>query len=400
MTQDPSHEIFVGQTALYALGGLEGSERRRFEQHLEICRTCVDEVSSFIPVTQALVFTVPAQIPPARLRTERIVGAAPSVSPESEALSASPESEALSASPESEALSASPESEALSASPESEALSASPESEALSASPESEALSASPESEALSASPESEALSASPESAAPTPAASGGAPAVAPPFASPRPVVPPADPLGDSPVAQPVASPAAPPIQLPRKPQRMSAGLLSMAVACLIIAGGLGWYAAQNVNEARDLRAQLEDATLRVRVANLDAAASRQLTEEMRGRADALAALDVTSVQLEGQPGAENAFGRAFLSMSRGVVITALNMPPLPPGQAYQVWFVLPEDPVSAGFARVDAAGRLFESLDSAPDTAQLLAVAVTMEPEGGVDTPSGNVLLLGRASR
>ena len=354
MTQDPSHEIFVGQTALYALGGLEGSERRRFEQHLEICRTCVDEVSSFIPVTQALVFTVPAQIPPARLR-ERIVGAAPSVSPESEALSASPESEALSASPESEAL---------------------------------------------SASPESEALSASPESAAPTPAASGGAPAVAPPFASPRPVVPPADPLGDSPVAQPVASPAAPPIQLPRKPQRMSAGLLSMAVACLIIAGGLGWYAAQNVNEARDLRAQLEDATLRVRVANLDAAASRQLTEEMRGRADALAALDVTSVQLEGQPGAENAFGRAFLSMSRGVVITALNMPPLPPGQAYQVWFVLPEDPVSAGFARVDAAGRLFESLDSAPDTAQLLAVAVTMEPEGGVDTPSGNVLLLGRASR
>ena len=180
----------------------------------------------------------------------------------------------------------------------------------------------------------------------------------------------------------------------------MSAGLLSIAVACLIIAGGLGWYAAQNVNEARDLRAQLEDATLQVRVANLDAATSRQLTEEMRGRADALAALDVTSMELEGQAGAENAFGRAYLSMSRGVVITALNMPPLPPGQAYQVWFVLPEDPVSAGFARVDAAGRLFESLDSAPDTAQLLAVAVTMEPEGGVETPSGNVLLLGRASQ
>ncbi len=354
MTQDPSHEIFVGQTALYALGGLEGSERRRFEQHLEICRTCVDEVSSFIPVTQALVFTVPAQTPPARLR-ERIVGAAPSVSPESEALSVSSQSEALSVNPDSEAL---------------------------------------------SASPESEALSVSSQSAAPTPAASGGAPAVAPPVASPRPVVPPADPLGDSPVAQPVASPAAPPIQLPRKPQRMSAGLLSMAVACLIIAGGLGWYAAQKVNEARDLRAQLEDATLRVQEANFDAASSRQLTEEMRGRADALAALDVTSMELEGQPGAENAFGRAYLSMSRGVVITALNMPPLPPGQAYQVWFVLPEDPVSAGFARVDAAGRLFESLDSAPDTAQLLAVAVTMEPEGGVETPSGNVLLLGRASR
>ena len=345
MTQDPSHEIFVGQTALYALGGLEGSERRRFEQHLEICRTCVDEVSSFIPVTQALVFTVPAQTPPARLR-ERIVGAAPSVSGESEALSVSSQSEAL------------------------------------------------------SVSPESEALSVSRKSAAPAPTASGSAPAVAPPVASSRPVAQPADPLGDSPVAQPVAPAAPPPIQPPRKPQRMSVGLGSMAGVCVIIAGGLGWYAAQNVNEARDLRAQLEDATLQVRVANLDAAASRQFTEEMRGRADALAALDVTSVELEGQPGAENAFGRAYLSMSRGVVIAALNMPPLPPGQAYQVWFVLPEDSVSAGFARVDAAGRLFESLDSAPDTAQLLAVAVTMEPEGGVETPSGNVLLLGRASQ
>ena len=180
----------------------------------------------------------------------------------------------------------------------------------------------------------------------------------------------------------------------------MSVWQKGVAFACLIIAGGLGWYAAQQVNLATELRAELEDATLRERVASLDAAASRRLAEEMRGRAGALAALDVTSVELEGQPGAENAFGRAFLSMSRGVVIAASNMPPLPPGQAYQVWFVLPDDPVSAGFARVDEAGRLFESLDSAPDTAQLIAVAVTMEPEGGVQVPSGNVLLLGRVAQ
>ncbi len=299
MTQDPQHEIFARLAALYALGGLEGSERRSFEQHLETCRTCVDEVSSFLPVTQALVFTAPTQTPPARLR-ERIVGPAGSISP---------------------------------------------------------------------------------ESTRPTPA-----PSCAP---APAPSVEP-----------PVAAPVAPPLGPPREPRRMSAWQKSVAFACLIIAGGLGLYAAQQVNLARDLRAELEDATLRERVASLDAAASRRLAEEMRGRAGALAALDVTSVELEGQPGAENAFGRAFLSMSRGVVIAALNMPPLPPGQAYQVWFVLPDDPVSAGFARVDASGRLFESLDSAPDTTQLIAVAVTMEPEGGVQVPSGNVLLLGRAAR
>ena len=299
MTQDPQHEIFARLAALYALGGLEGSERRSFEQHLETCRPCVDEVSSFLPVTQALVFTAPAQTPPARLR-ERIVGPAGSVSP---------------------------------------------------------------------------------ESTTPTPAPSRQ-PAPAPS------------------AAEPVAEPVAAPLRAPSGPRRMSVWQKGVAFACLIIAGGLGWYAAQQVNLATDLRAELEDATLRERVASLDAAASRRLAEEMRGRAGALAALDVTSVELEGQPGAENAFGRAFLSMSRGVVIAALNMPPLPPGQAYQVWFVLPDDPVSAGFARVDEAGRLFESLDSAPDTAQLIAVAVTMEPEGGVQVPSGNVLLLGRAAQ
>ena len=176
----------------------------------------------------------------------------------------------------------------------------------------------------------------------------------------------------------------------------MRFGFRSMAIVCLTIAGGLGWYAAQNVNEARNLRAQLDDAMLRVRVAALDAASSRQLAEEMRGRADALAALDVTSVELIGQPGADNAFGRAFISMSRGVVITALNMPALPPGQVYQVWLVMPEDPVSVGVARVDASGRLFESLGPTPDISELLAVAVTREPEGGVEMPSGNVLLLG----
>ena len=303
MTQEPSHEVFVRLSALYALGGLEGSERKLFEQHLEICRPCVDEVSSFLPVTRALAFAAPSQTPPARLR-EQVVGPAPSVSSESTA----------------------------------------------------------------------------------TATASTREPAGTPPVAPPLPQTPPA--------------PPAPPPRPPREPRRMSAGFRLMAVLCLIIAGGLGWYAAQQVIVARDLRAELDDATLRERIANLDAATSRQLAEELRGRADTLAALDVTSVDLEGQPGAENAVGRAFLSTSRGVVIAASNMPPLPPGQTYQVWFVLPEDPVSVGFARVDAAGRLFESLDSASDTAQLIAVAVTMEPEGGVETPSGNVLLLGRMSR
>ncbi len=183
-------------------------------------------------------------------------------------------------------------------------------------------------------------------------------------------------------------------------PRRMSVGFQLRAAICFIVGFGLGWYAGQQVNFARKLRVELDNALLRAQVATRVATTSRQITEELRARADILAALDMTSVVLKGQPGAEDAEGRVFLSATRGAVIAVSNMPPLPLGQTYQVWFVLPSDRVSVGFAGVDATGRIFESVDPPADTTQLTAVTVTMEPEGGVEMPSGSVRLLGRTER
>ena len=181
---------------------------------------------------------------------------------------------------------------------------------------------------------------------------------------------------------------------------RISPVYRAMAVACLIVAGGLGWYAAQQVNLARQLRADLDGSALRIQVANLDAATARQNTDDLRARAEILAAPDVTTIALEGQPAAPDAIGRAFLSGTRGAVIAASNVPPLPPGQIYQVWFVIPPNPVAAGFARADAAGRILGMVSPPPGTEQPIAIAVTMEPEGGVDEPNGDVYLLGRTDR
>ena len=68
LTLHSSHDAEVRRAAVFALGGLQGSERDLFEQHLDLCRACVDEVSSFLPVTQALAFMAPPQSPPASLR--------------------------------------------------------------------------------------------------------------------------------------------------------------------------------------------------------------------------------------------------------------------------------------------------------------------------------------------
>lgn len=173
-----------------------------------------------------------------------------------------------------------------------------------------------------------------------------------------------------------------------------------IAVACLAAAGALGWYAAQQVTRARQLGESLNASTLRIQVADLDAATSRQVAEELRTRAEVLSAPDLVSIRLQGQPGAPEATGRAFLSGARGAVLTASQVPPLPPGQVYQVWFVVPPDPIAVGFARTDGAGRIFAAIDPPDSIGVPVAVAVTQEPDGGVSEPSGDVFLLGRTDR
>ena len=171
-------------------------------------------------------------------------------------------------------------------------------------------------------------------------------------------------------------------------------------VACLAAAGGLGWYAAEQVNLARDLQVEVDAATLRRSVAELEAATARQAMEDARNRAVVLAAPDLTTVVLEGQPGAAGATGRAFWSPSTGIVLAAAALPSVPEGRVYQLWLVTPPNPVSAGLLQVDDAGRIFATVEPPADGGMPTAIAITLEPAGGVEAPSGEVYLLGRTDR
>jgi anti-sigma-K factor RskA len=170
------------------------------------------------------------------------------------------------------------------------------------------------------------------------------------------------------------------------------------AAAMLLVTIGVAGYAGSLRERVRALEAQLHDALLRVEDGE------RRVNVALRAAADAqtplsiLMAPDVRRIDLAGQPVAPAASARTFWSRSRGVVLTAANLPPLPAGRTYQLWFVTAQAPVSVGLLKPDAAGRATVVLANATNLPDPAAVAVTIEPDGGVPAPTGDKYLVGLA--
>jgi hypothetical protein len=121
----------------------------------------------------------------------------------------------------------------------------------------------------------------------------------------------------------------------------------------------------------------------------------RQLAEAQAPLA-VLTAPDVRMITLAGQAAAPSASARAYWSRSRGLLMTGDNLPPLPPGRIYQLWFVRGQTPVSAGLLQPDAAGALRTVLNTPRDIVDPQVLAVTQEPAGGLPAPSGQMYLVG----
>jgi anti-sigma-K factor RskA len=113
-----------------------------------------------------------------------------------------------------------------------------------------------------------------------------------------------------------------------------------------------------------------------------------------------LAAPDLVRIDLAGQQVAPTASARAFWSRSQGLVFTASNLPAAPAGRGYQLWVLSSQPaPMSAGMLTSDANGRLSTTIKTPVDMPQPVAMAVTLEPEGGVPAPTGEKYLVGLAN-
>ena len=139
--------------------------------------------------------------------------------------------------------------------------------------------------------------------------------------------------------------------------------------------------AAQSQSQVNALQAQL--------------AALQGQADTARQAIDILAADDLARIELKGQPASPASTGRAYWSATRGLLFSAVNLPALPAGRVYQLWYVTAAAPVSAALVTPDAAGR-FTLITRVPGGVTPTAFAVTIEPAGGLPAPSGAFYLLG----
>lgn len=166
--------------------------------------------------------------------------------------------------------------------------------------------------------------------------------------------------------------------------------------ALFVLTVGIGIYAARLQSRVADLEGRLEQALVQAAAADRLVADSRRVSAELQSAMAVLGAPDLARIDLAGQPAAPQASARALWSRTRGMVFTASNLPALPPGRVYQVWVVTGPAPVSAGLLTPDASGGGMTYYNTPPDIPAPTAVAVTIEPAGGVPSPTGAFYLLG----
>ena len=75
------------------------------------------------------------------------------------------------------------------------------------------------------------------------------------------------------------------------------------------------------------------------------------------------------------------------------------SLPAAPAGRTYQLWVLTARPaPTSAGLLKPDSNGRVSAVFATPSDLPNPVAMAVTLEPEGGVLSPTGDKFLVGLA--
>jgi anti-sigma-K factor RskA len=133
-------------------------------------------------------------------------------------------------------------------------------------------------------------------------------------------------------------------------------------------------------------------------------ASAQKLTGELASRDSLVASLtnaNVRVVELVStsnlEPGARMFWDRVA---NRWTMVTH-DLKPVGRGRTYQLWLVTAKsEKISAGTFNTDARGRAVVQATYALAEADLAAIAITEEPEGGSAQPTGTILVAGAATR
>jgi hypothetical protein len=97
-----------------------------------------------------------------------------------------------------------------------------------------------------------------------------------------------------------------------------------------------------------------------------------------------------------GEGAAQPPRGKVLVNPKMGVLLLASNLPAPPAGKTYEMWLIPKAgNPSPAGLFQPDASGSA-QHLERAPvDMASIKAVAVTLEPAGGVPQPTSQPVIV-----
>jgi len=94
-----------------------------------------------------------------------------------------------------------------------------------------------------------------------------------------------------------------------------------------------------------------------------------------------------SSIAILRESAAGGSSGFAAVTPSGTAYLVMVNMAPVPADQAYQAWYIVGEQPISAGLLTVDESG-LAVFVDQNPEPGAQV-IALTREPKGGSDQPT-----------
>jgi len=186
--------------------------------------------------------------------------------------------------------------------------------------------------------------------------------------------------------------------------QYIAAGA-ALVVAVVVIVGVVLWVGGRLNDAATRVESAQQQVAATTRLANEEVRAARddanrQMTEarQLAQRAETVSAVltapdlirfNLTSTQADGSS------AQVLWSRSRGVVLSGSRLPGPGPKKTYQLWLVTNGPSVSAGVFEPDSTGRATLVVDPPPKVpGPVMGAAITIEPAGGGQTPTGQTLL------
>jgi hypothetical protein len=192
------------------------------------------------------------------------------------------------------------------------------------------------------------------------------------------------------------AAPAAPLRRAPRRSRGVPWAALAASMALVLSSGALlaVWRQGRENREALALARGALEQSIAAQSSRTD-----ELSAKVGGFETAVAALHSQRVQ-ELTLGGESKFGDATARVvmdasGHQVLLLASRVPPLPAGQTYQLWVIVSGEPRSLGVFKPDPDGRVIHVKSEALTLAGDEKVAVSVEPAGGVQQPTGPIVLI-----